>query len=358
MGSEHSDRPTRPTRLRRILRVPLYGILGLALLAMTAWGTLFLWFASLPMQPLRMFLAGLFALGTLAAFILVRRRGRVLAGFLAVFALLVTWFLSIPPSNDRNWAPEVAVLPSTTVEGSRVTIHDVRNFDYRSETDFTVRYEDRTYDLDELRSADLLTVYWGSPAIAHVIASFGFSDGEHIAFSIEMRKEAGEAGSMLRSFFRGYELIYIAADERDLIRVRTNFRNPREQVYLFRTRLPIEDQRLLFLSYAQKIDELQARPEWYNTIDDNCTTGVLKRTRVYRGRARYNWKVLLSGYASEYAYELGMFDPDLTYAELRERGLVNPRAEQAGADEDFSSAIRAGVPLPPPMTLQEFEADS
>ncbi len=332
-------------------------VVGLLVAGMTAWGTLFLWLSNIPFAPVRAAMAGLFAIGTVAAFAFAKRRRRPLVAFLIVFAALVGWYHLIRPSNDRLWAPEVSVLPEATVSGNLVEIRNIRNFDYRTANDFTPRYYDKTFDLDKLRSGDLVSVHWGSPAIAHVFVSFGFEGDDFVAFSIEMRKEQGEAGSMLRSFFRKYELIYIAADERDVIRVRTNYREPREQVYIYRTRVPTEDLRKLFLSYAMKIDQLTRRPEWYNTIEDNCTTGVLSRARsAYKGRGRYNWKVLLSGYAAEYAYGLGMFDTGMSFDELRERGHVNARAEHADQVDDFSLVIREGIPQPAPHTLEEFES--
>ncbi len=329
-------------------------LLSIVVAGMTGWGTLFLWLSPMPLAPLRAVMAGAFAIGTLASFVLLKRRWRTLLVFLAVFAVLVVWYFSIRPSNDREWAPEVAVLPTATVNGNLVEIRNIRNFDYRTETEFTPRYYDKTFDLDKLQSADLICVYWGSSAIAHVMGSFGFGGDDFVAFSIEMRNEKGEANSMVKSFFRKYELIYIAADERDVIRVRTNYRRPPEQVYVYRTRLPIEDQRKLFLSYVAKMDELSHTPEWYNTLEDNCTTGVLQRTRAYKGRGRYNWKVLLSGYAAEDGYDLGMLDTSIPFAELRERSLVSAKAEAADKAEDFSLRIREGIPKPEPYTMQEF----
>jgi hypothetical protein len=192
--------------------------------AMTAWGACFLWLSNAPGAPLRAAMAVVFVIGTLASFVLLKRRWRTVAGFLIAFAVLLAWYFSIRPSNDRQWAPEVAVLPTATVNGNLVEIRNIRNFDYRTGTDFTPRYYDKTFDLDKLQSADFISVHWGSPAIAHVMASFGFGGDDFVAFSIEMRKEKGEAGSMLRSCFRKYELIYVVADERDVIRVRTNYR--------------------------------------------------------------------------------------------------------------------------------------
>jgi len=357
MDSTQTAQECRVGAARRLLRALLVVLIALLVSGMTAWGVVFLWLSNVPSGVLRAAMAGVFAIGTLASFALLKHRWRTLLAFLSVFVALVAWYFLIPPSNDRQWAPEVAVLPIATVNGNLVEIKNIRNFDYRTETDFTPRYYDKTFDLGKLESADLISVHWGSPAIAHVMVSFGFAGDDFVVFSIEMRKEKNEPGSMLRSCFRKYELIYVVADERDVIRVRTNYRQPREQVHIYRTRLPIEDQRKLFLSYVAKVDELSRTPEWYNTLEDNCTTGVLQRTHAYKGRARYNWKVLLSGYAAEYAYELGMFDTSIPFAELRERCLVNARAELADKADDFSRRIRDGIPLPEPYTLQEFESE-
>ena len=344
--------------MRRAARALLLLFLTLLVTGMTAWGSVFLWLSNLPGEPLRMALAGTFAIGTFASFVLWKKRWRTLLAYLGVFTTLVIWFLSIPPSNDRVWAPEVAVLASATVKGNLVAIKNIRNFDYRTETDFTPQYYDKTFDLDRLRSADLISVTWGIPAIAHVFVSFGFGGDDFVAFSIEMRPEEGEINSMTRSFFRQYELIYIVADERDIIRVRTNYRQPREQVRVYRTRLPIEDQRKLFLSYVGKVDSLSRTPEWYNTLEDNCTTGVVHRTEAYKGRGHYTWKTLLSGYTAECAYDIGMLDTSMPFSELSKRCLVNARAEAADKAADFSLRIREGMPMPPPMTMQEFQPGS
>lgn len=346
----------RPGAARRIVRVLLVAALALVVACLTGWGSLFLYCSNLPGAALRTALAAAFALGTLGLFVFMKRRRVALLVFAVAWAALVAWCFALRPSNDRRWAAPVAVLATATVNGDLVEIKNIRNFDYRSETDFTPRYYDKTFDLRTLESLDVVCVYWGSQAIAHVMVSFGFGGGDFVAFSIEMRNEEGEANSMLRSFFRNYELVYVVADERDVIRVRTNYRDPREQVFVHRTRLPVEDQRKGFLDYIETLNRLAQAPEWYNTIEDNCTTGVLGHASAYRHRARYNWKILLSGYAAEYAYGLGMLDTSLPFAELRDRALVNPRAQAAGQAADFSRRIREGIPLPAPMTMQEFLA--
>ena len=216
------------------------------MLGVGAWGTLALHYADLSPRWLRTGLAagyGLLALAALGAIGSRRHRSAVLAVFGAALLGLLLYWRRIEPSNQRDWAPEVARLPRATVDGDLVTLHDIRNFDYRTETDFTPAYEDRTYDLRKLDALDVVTSYWMGPAIAHVFLSFGFGD-DHVAVSVEARKERGEGYSSVQGFFKRYELIYVVGDERDLIRVRTNYRrDPPEDVYLYRARVPVENVR-------------------------------------------------------------------------------------------------------------------
>jgi hypothetical protein len=313
---------------------------------MTAWAALAIYYSDLAGEPVRVGLAAAFALGTLLAFALLRNRRRTLLGFGAAFALLLLWWLSIAPSNQRDWQTEVAVLPYATRDGDLVTLHNVRNFDYRTEQDFVPRYDDRTFDLRELDAVDLLAVYWAGEAIAHIMVSFGFG-GDHVAFSIETRKEKGEAYSSIAGFFKRYELIYVVGDERDLIRVRTGYRQPEEQVYLYRTRARPENARRLFLEYVDKINQLKERPEFYNTLTTNCTTDVWLLVRALTGRFPLDWRVLLSGYFPEYAYDLGSLDASLPFPELKVRSLINDKAHAADRAPDFSHRIREGLPRPP-----------
>ena len=274
----------------------------------------------------------------------------VLLGFVLVWGILVGWWSTITPSNARDWQPDVAVLPSATVDGDRVTLHNIRNFAYRTATAFTPRYCDKTFDLRRLDSADLISSYWGSEAIAHLFGSFGFGGQEYVAISAEIRKERTEDYSTLKGFFKQYELIYVVADERDVIRLRTTYRQPPEEVYLYRTRVPPAQARRLFLDYVREINSLVEQPAFYNTLTTNCTTNVLFHVRASGGIARYNWKVLLSGYAPAYAYDIGGLDTSLSFAALKQRSHINDRAQAVGDAPDFSQRIRAGLPRPPPAS--------
>ena len=337
---------------RRALRILGLIVLGLVVIGMTAWAALALYHSDLPGETLRLGLAVAFVLATLGAFLFLRNRRRTLIVFGVVFAVVLLWWTSIDPSNERDWQSDVAVLPYADLDRDLVTLHNVRNFDYRtSDQDFVPRYDERTFDLRKLDAVDLIAVYWAGDAIAHIIVSFGFA-GDHIAFSIETRKEKSEPYSSIAGFFKRYELIYVVGDERDLIRVRTNYRQPEEQVYLYRTRARPEAARSLFLEYVDKINQLKERPEFYNTLTTNCTTDVWSLVRALSNRFPLDWRVLLSGYFPAYAYDLGSLDTRLPFPELKARSLINNKAHAADQDPEFSSLIRAGLPKPPPRPAQ------
>lgn len=263
-----------------------------------------------------------------------------------VFGGVLGWWLSITPSNDRDWQPEVARLSYATFEGDKVTIHNIRDFDYRTETDFTPRYYDKTVDLNDIRTIDIVSSYWSGELIAHLFLSFGFADGDQIAVSIETRKEKREAYSTLAGFFRQYEIIYVVGSERDLIGVRTNFRQPPEDVYVYRTRATPAGARRMFEGYLRVMNYLVDHPEFYNTLTTNCTTVIAMHTQANPSPMPRSWKILASGLFAEYAYELGYLDDSIPFRELKQRAHVNARAKAAGAADDFSAQIRAGSPVP------------
>lgn len=320
-------------------------LVWIVLLAVTAWGSAALWFDGPAQRQLAGLLAGGYSLATLALLVMVRPMRRAYAGALVLLVALLSWWSGIEPSNDRDWQPEVARLAYADIEGDRVTVRNIRNFDYRSETDFTPGYYDRTFDLSKLQSVDLIAVYWMGPAIAHTILSFGFEGGDHLAFSIETRKEKGEAYSTTKGFFKQYELYYVVADERDVVRVRTNYRrDPPEDVYVYRLEGPAENGRRIFLEYINRINGLKGKPEFYNTLTDNCTTGIWVNSRVNPGHPPLSWKILASGYVPEYLHEIGRLAPGTPFDELQRKAHINARAQAADRAADFSSRIRIEVP--------------
>jgi len=339
-----------------VLRV----LVALALLGAALWGAGVLWYAvplaawGLPgwLAPLLLGLLGLFAL--LAVFAVLFRRGIGPAlPLAAALAALFVWWASLDPSNDRVWQRDVAALPYAEIAGDRVTLHNLRNFTYRTEQDYTPHWETRSYDLAKLDSLDLIAVYWMGDDIAHIMLSFGFGEdkgeGDYLTVSIETRKEEGEAYSTLAGFFRQYELYYVVADERDLIDLRTTYRAPPEDVYLYRVQARDEAAgkakiRALFLDYLAEINALKDEAQWYNTLTTNCTTNVVTHVHAIGGSLPLNWEVLLSGHFPKLVYDHGGLDRSLPYDALRADSLVNDRARAASGSPDFSARIREGLP--------------
>jgi hypothetical protein len=284
-----------------------------------------------------------FAAAILAAIIFMRGMWRKLGATLFGFGLVLAWWLTLKPSNSRMWQPDVARAPWAVVNGDYVTLHNVRNCDYRTEADYTPHWETRTVRLSQLTGIDLAINYWGSPWMAHPIVSFQFADGPALCFSIEVRKEVSESYSAIGGFFRQYELIYIVADERDVIRVRTNFRRG-EDVYLYRTTVMPEQARERFMDYITALNELHDQPRWYNAATTNCTTSI-RTQRAAARRAPWDWRILLNGKADELMFERGALTTGgLSFTELKTRSLINVAAKAADDAPDFSRLIRIGLP--------------
>jgi hypothetical protein len=350
MATETAATGPALANVRRIAMVAGLLLLSLLMLGVCGWGVLALRYWDHANPTLRNALAAVWALAALAlivGFALRRWRWRSLAAFAVLFALLLATWSAIEPSNDRDWEAENAVLAYATIAGDRVTLHNIRNFDYRTETDFTPAYYDRAFDLRQLEAVDLFAVYWMGPAIAHAFLSFGFSDGSHVAFSIETRREKGQSYSSVQGFFRQYTLYYAVGDERDIVRVRTNYRHdPPERVYRYELRGSAAAAKSLFLEYLREINALKQHAQWYNTLTSNCTNSIWFMTRLNPGRVPYSWKILLSGYLPEYLYEQGRLDTSMPFLELQQRAYINPRAQAADQAADFSQRIRAAQELP------------
>jgi hypothetical protein len=335
-----------------ILRTIGRGFAALTVLALGGWAAMALLVAGSDAGALRQALAfGVAALtcAAAAAWVLGRARFPASTAFVAAIAATLLWYHGLRASNDRTWPADVARTPWAEIDGDRITLHEVRNFTWRSEADFTPAWETRSVSVADLEAVDLIASYWMGDAIAHVMVSFVFGHTPPVLVSIEARKEAGEPYSTLLGFFRRYELVYIVANERDAIGVRTNVRaDPPEDVYLYRLTAPKEAARRLFLEYVRQINLLHQQAEFYNTATTNCTTMVLINNRVNGPVSLLNWKILLSGYLPELVYERGRLDHALSFPDLRRRSRVNDSARTAGLDApDFSARIRDGLPAMP-----------
>lgn len=332
--------PKRALWKRALARV----VLILMLAPFAVWGGLVFVYGSWS-PVLEWPLALLYALASAAALLTLPIR-RALWAFGGLFLIPLACFFLMRPSSERAWQPDVAAMPYAEVNGDKVVLHNVRNCSYTSETNFTVHCETRTYDLSRLKSVDIMFSDWGLKYIAHTMLSFGFEGGEYLCVSIETRKEVGESYSALRGFFRQYELIYIAADERDVVRLRTDYRDG-EDVYLYRLRVAsVEQIRGAFLDYLNRMNALRDHAEWYNALTDNCMTSGFRimKKHAANGRGDLHWSVVANGYAADHAYTTGALDTSVPFDELKRLGRINDRARAASGAPDFSERIRAGVP--------------
>lgn len=330
----------RPSWWRRTLRV----LLGIAATLFVLWGCGALWFQA-PLRGLWLPLwvgIGIAALVALSGRLYPPGSRRVLGTAVVAALVLLGWWQTVQPSHDRDWADEVARLLDAEVDGQVVTLRNVRNFDWTRDGDPVPRWETRQYDLDRLVSADLVLSYWMGPTIAHTLVSFGFDDGSRVVFSLEIRKERHESFSAIGGFFKQFEAVLIASDERDIVRVRSNVRD--EDVYLYRLAIPPAQLRTLFLGYIAEADTLRGTPRFYNTVTSNCTTVVFNIARLINPGLPLDYRLLLSGYFAAYAYDHDALAGRGTFPQLEGPGRITARARAADRDPAFSRVIRRGVP--------------
>jgi hypothetical protein len=289
-------------------------------------------------------LAGGFAAFAIWALFLSRQR-RMSVAAAGLFLGVVAWWISIAPSHDRNWRPEVAVMPRAVIDGDRVRIIGVRNFDYRSRDDFTVRYDEREVQLSHLTALDFYVSYWSEGPVGHTFLSFIFDNAPPLSISIETRPEVGEGFDPIASLFKQFELIYVVGEERDLVGVRTN--HGHETVFLYRLNTSADDARQLLLIYLARINELADRPEFYHLLTNSCTINIIRYANAAGRKGRFDIRHLLNGLIDSYLYHSGRVDTTLPYEELRRRSLINVAAQAADGAPDFSQRIRVSPPTIP-----------
>ena len=329
----------RPSLIFRIVRGACWSIAWLVALGCVAWA-----FGALHYDfPIwKSAVAWGFATAVLAAVVFLHGAWRKLGATLLGFAVVLAWWLTLKPVNEADWQPDVAQLAWAEIQGDEVTLHNVRNCDYRTNTDYTPHWETRIVRISQITGIDLAIDYWGSPWIAHPIASFQFADAPPVCFSIETRVKTGQAYSALGGLYRRFELIYTVADEGDVIRLRTNYRM--EDIYLYRTTFTPAQAQERFSEYLSSLNELREHPRWYNEITTNCTTSIRAQTPKDE-RLPWDWRILVNGKGDEMMYERHTIaSGGLPFAELRQRALIDTAAKAAGNSPEFSRLIREGRP--------------
>jgi hypothetical protein len=340
-----SDVLKRSKLIRRVLRIAGACLFALGLVLSAVWANLAIAYQLPGSAGVRIAVCLALDMIALAAFVQVvlRRRWRAALIYAGAYALFLVWSASISASNDKNWAADVAHGVTGSIDGDRLSARDVRNFSWRTEADYTERWEQRTYDLSKLQSLDLFLVYWMGPSIAHTIMSFGFEDGRYLDFSIELRRTQNDEYSAIAGFFKTHELVYIGADERDLMALR---KARHEQIQLYRLRTPAERARALLVEYIEQANDLAVHPRFYNTLTTNCTTTIFDMMRAVTSSIRFDWRIILTGHLPSYLYEHGAVDTRIPLEELRRRGDVTSRVDPGLSDVEFSSRLREGVPAP------------
>jgi len=305
------------------------------------WATLAIYYSNLPWAGLRLALAIAFAAFAIWAVWLSPQR-RMSVALILLYLGVVAWWISISPSHHRQWRPEVAVMPRAYIDGDRVRLTGVRNFEYRTRDDFTVQYEEREVSLSHLTALDFYVSYWSEGLVGHTFLSFIFDNAPPLSISIETRPEVGEGFAPVASLFKQFELIYVVGDERDLVGVRTNQRH--ETVYLYRLDGSIDDERRLLLVYLARINELADRPEFYHLLSNSCTINIVRYMNAAGRVGRFDIRHLFNGLIDNYLYYSGRVDTSLPFDELRRRSLINEAAHEADGAPDFSERIRASLP--------------
>ncbi len=257
-----------------------------------------------------------------------------------IACIFIFIYVSVRPTNTANWSPDQQVLQSAEINSNLVTIHNVRNFRYTSENDYTPAYYDKTYDVSKIKSVDYIVEPFGDfSGAAHTFLSFGFNDNTYVAISVEIRKKKGQTFSPWLTFLKQYELMYVVADEQDVVKLRTNYR--KDNVYMYPTRIDQAHAQKLFLSMIQRVNELHDKPEFYNLLTNTCTTNIVRHVNeISETKVPFSYRVFMPGYSDKLAYDLGLLDTTLPYDQIRKAYQINDKAMKYATSSYFSIKIR------------------
>lgn len=259
---------------------------------------------------------------------------------LIILLVFLIWFFLNSPSNNRDWATDQAILPYSEINGSKISIYNIRNFSYKSVSDFIPNYYDKVFDLDDIETVwYVVEPFAGYKGAAHTFLSFGFKNGQYISISVEIRKEKGESFSAVKGLVRQYELMYVIADERDVIKLRTNYR--KDEVFLYPVKTTRENMRTLFLDMITRANKLNEKPEFYNTLTSTCTTNIVEHVnKISPKRIPLASEIIFPAESDRLAYELGLINTNLSFDDARKKFHINERALKYADYPNFSQKIR------------------
>ena len=271
----------------------------------------------------------------------VKILGKLILWIIALIILAyVILVIVVRPSNDRDWALDQAVLPSAEINGNQVAIKNIRNFSYTTTTDYTPGYYDATFDLSKIKNVYyIVEPFSGYVGAAHTFLTFEFEGDKFVSISVEIRKEKGESFSAVKGVLRQYELMYVVADERDVVKLRSNYR--KDKVFVYPIKTTPEKMREVFVSMVTRANTLKEKPEFYNTLVSNCTTNLARHVNeITPGRVSWNITYLLPENSDKYVYDRGMIDTTLPFEEARTAHYINDLAKKYADSPDFSLKIR------------------
>ncbi|MGI1661733.1 DUF4105 domain-containing protein [Palleronia sp. KMU-117] len=321
-------------------------LLALAVGYLTAWGAMALWFKLPGPDAIQWLVAAAFGalgLGTVVG-IFTMARLRWLSVFALTAIVLLVWWNSLAPPSEGQWSPELARQVTGTIEGDVLTLENVRAFEWRSEEDFTEVWATRSYDISQIESVDLFMSYWGGRNMAHLMLSFGFANGDYLAWSIEVRRRSDDSFSPVADFFKAHPIAIVAAEERDVVGLRSNIQ--KASVRMFRLRVPPEGSRDLIEAYVAGANRLVEEPHWFNSVFTNCSRTAILLARYAGATLPADWRIIVNGYFPDYLYDQGALATDVSIEELYRLGDISERARSEGLTENYSQAIRDGVPTP------------
>ena len=314
----------------------------LVLILTWLWGGTALWLAGPGPHWIQMLIALAFGAFLPAAFLFTKSFAKGCIVSLCIFLLLLFWWQTLTPTSEKKWAPDVAKISHGEIQGNILTMYNVRNFDYKSETLFYQHWETRKYNLKNIQGIDIFLSYWASDHIAHTILSWDFGEDGHLPISIETRKDETQEYSTIKGFFKQFQICYIAADERDIIRLRTNYR--KERVYLYRLQTTEQTAQALLEEYLAKMNSLVDKPEFYDALSHNCTTTIQIHANAIRTDAPppLDWRLIASGHVDELLYDRGVILSELPFAQLRKASRVDLKMQKEDKD-NFSTMVREHI---------------